>query len=203
MRTVPGKDNILPNDVFHKATPSHKIIPNFELDKGAKLTDMVSCGALLYPSQMLVNERLFRLLNEFPGQPFYHQRVKVFDREDKPNPYYFVNRKERMSHLIVDTKKTVFCYYDRATKSYLQFSSLDIPETYRTISCRFAKLALHHEMVDGLHHFVVPYINRLVISQDLAEQIAAEKIKGVKIIEFTEDDDLTQQNYAKLKVFYE
>lgn len=195
-----NESSLLLGDLLYEKIDFQTNIHPSRVSRKGKLTDVLSTAFAIFPYQLVSNLKLVELFKVYSGADCSIGEISVKHRKKEYN-YSIINITERLLGMPID-----FTNHRGRVESgeqYLNVVPVKTEDDYsrnKTLSPVNLPLQLGKYM--NYHFFVMPRVNLLLVSDELSEAIARANISGIKLLSFTDDDDISIYGRRKLSQFY-
>lgn len=189
--SIPYRGELRIRDFLNKPGLQGRVFFPMRTTPKAKLTDFMNSAEANFPSQIIVNNKLRDIFEEFPGQSFEVGKLAI-NHASRSLDYYLIARTERMDEKIIDFKNSKIAELNWRAQKYEPLNCEAIDEMKKIKDAVFVNVAFFDNVIADLHHFVCPLTNELFISDEMAKAMIDEKISGVELYAYDRDSDITQ-----------
>lgn len=177
----------LRNIPFTNAESAVKLRP-IQLRKGAKRTDFLSVVMAGFPDQLICSKKIIEIFSRYRGQPHTTSELEVRHKGDVLT-YYLVNFLGDVSVNPVDFSKSR-AYYAGGERAGDEIADVSW-ERFRTNRyLRMINLPIKDQVLQSYSYFGFPIFPKFILADDLAEDLIAANVTGVRFIYFTETADI-------------
>lgn len=163
----------------------------------AKLTDFLNSSFTTIPSQIIVSERLMRIFKLYQGQPFEIGNVVINHASQSLN-YFLIGRTKRMTKEIIDFERSRVAHLNWRKQKHEPVACHTLEEFEGINDSVFVNISFHKEKILGLHHFISPFVNKLFISNEMAQAMIDAQVSGIELYEYNSNSNITQNELRNL-----
>lgn len=162
----------------------------YKLNKGAKLTNCLSQGAIISPG-LIVDDKIKSILDSYKLMAHKYYKIELMDELSTFNlSYYWIQLNESLFNEI-DYVKSKFVEYHLAEKigdvkinSYSDYLELRKTKGWRcSIDAKEIRLKFNSPLVDWDLFVLRPFSNEIFISKRLKDAFELNGITGIDIID--------------------
>ncbi|MEL7375596.1 MAG: DUF1629 domain-containing protein [Bacteroidota bacterium] len=194
---IRGKPTSRPGLFLKDRIPRGTNFVKYILLPKARITDFINCPSITNFYQFAISKKLHSIFINFNGLSFDYAPLEVIDQNKNSHEYYLLNYTSELPYEVIDLPNSTIKILDWKNQIYLDS---DIDNYHDLIHKRgqVTSLTLNKDLISGLHHFVVPIMNRLIISDEFAEELVKQSITGMEVYDFDDKCDISDANIRNL-----